>query len=373
MCHPFILGIINTSTAITATIKEIKKTSKNDYKSNITVKKPIKIISKKIKEELVKKVTENYKTNVTKKENLEEKVNVEPIVTTQTQEITVGNGYYNRITNYSTSLESAVLKDVSEILSGDQKENRKRTWEWRQRQKEIKKYYKTNKVEYSNNEKKKIEDIINIVESNKYATKNHRRKLNNIYETVRYKGESKLKRFFKRNWKKVVAGGLIVGIAVGSYFGVKAYNDNKVQSFSKNVETRVEYIAEEDVSQPITVDSVVEIDAKEDSVTKTYESSSSAISQSKNETYTVKKGDCLWNIAKKYLREQGVRPNNKIVVEVTNIIAKDNGKAKLGVYKGLEKKEMRNPNLIHPNDKVKISDKVTNYIQQYKQKGDENQ
>jgi hypothetical protein len=280
------------------------------------------------------------------------------------------NNYHNRINNIKIK-ENSSLNDIVDILSGDYRnENGKRAWSWKDRQNEIKNYFRNNDINYSNNDKQKIEDIIDVVESNKYATKKHREKLDNIYENIKYKGESKVKRFFKRNWKKVVAGGLVAATAIGTYFGAKAYN-NKPEQISKSVDAVVEYVTKEDVSEPISVDSVIEMDENENDEAKYGANSSKDEKTGINVTYKIKKGDCIWNVAKDYISENGIKADNKIIIKVANQIAQDNGKSELGKYKGLEK-DAKNPNLIYPNDELLISEKVDNLIEEYKTKGDAN-
>jgi len=352
--------------------RKSEKASKKDYKLDVDIDfdgyKP-----KHAKKEPIQKVTDNYvpkhalKENIEKKvDSIDDKVSDEPCVITVIEK----NTYYNRMSRHGKSLRNSNLQQIAEILSGDYvRENGKRAWTWEQRENEIKKLYANNDIKYNEEEKQDIEEMIFITESNKYATNKHKRKLNNIYTTLRAPTESKIKGFFKRNWKKVVAGGLIAATVIWAYFGVKAYNNNKVEPFAKGVESKVEYISEDKINKPITVETLVNID---DYDVKENEKIVSKETVNKPVVYEVKKGDCLWNIAKGYIKEQGVRPTNKLICDVTNIIAVENGKAKLGVYKGLEKKDKENPNLIYPKEEIKISEKIKNYIQEYKQKGDGN-
>ena len=352
--------------------RKSEKASKKDYKLDVDIDfdgyKP-----KHAKKEPIQKVTDDYVPKHAIKEDIEKKfdsiddnVSDEPCVITVIEK----NTYYNRMSRHGKSLRNSNLQQIAEILSGDYvRENGKRAWTWEQRENEIRKLYANNNIKYNGEEKQDIEEMIFITESNKYATNKHKRKLNNIYSALRAPNESKVKRFFKRNWKKVVVGGLIAATALGAYLGVKAYNNNKVTPFAKGVESKVEYISEDKINEPISVETVVNID---DYDVKENEKIVSEETMNKPVVYEVKKGDCLWNIAEGYIKGQGVRPTNKLVRDVTNIIAVENGKAKLGVYKSLEKKDKENPNLICPKEEIKISKDVENYIQEYKQKGDKN-
>jgi len=153
---------------------------------------------------LNEKTATSYKPKHAISNDLEEKIeDVKEFPDIDLSKYYSGNGYYTRITNIRTSNNSSLTK-VVEILSGDYvKENGRRAWTWKEREKEVRKYYNDNHIEYNNNDKQKIEKIVDVVKSNKYARRKHEKKLNKIYSYLKTPNEPKVKRFFKRGWRKL--------------------------------------------------------------------------------------------------------------------------------------------------------------------------
>jgi len=114
-----------------------------------------------------------------------------------------GNGYYHRINSVKLKRNSSLNK-VIEILSGDYiKDNGKRAWTWEDRENEIKKYYNSNHIEYSESDREKIEEITETIKSNKYAKRKHSEKIKNINSVIKTPTEPKLNRAVKGKWRRM--------------------------------------------------------------------------------------------------------------------------------------------------------------------------
>lgn len=110
------------------------------------------------------------------------------------------SGYYERMKDYSDSLsEESILKKCSEILSGDYiKENGRRAWTWKEREDEIRNLYNGRKGAYSENEKEQLEEILQIVNSNKYANRYRKRQVRRIKKIVKKPRESRFRRLLRK-------------------------------------------------------------------------------------------------------------------------------------------------------------------------------
>ncbi len=199
---------------------KLLETEADEKEREITLqKKEIEALSEKLADSL-KKSTKEYKPKHAKdgpmeiiiskykprhavQEDLEEKVDIKGIPEVDLNKYHTERGYYSRITNIVSSNNSSLTK-VVKILSGDYvKENGKRAWTWEDRENEIRKYYNSNHIEYTNHDKQKLEKIVGTVRSNKYARSKHERKLRRIYSIIKTPNESKLVRFFKTGWRKL--------------------------------------------------------------------------------------------------------------------------------------------------------------------------
>ncbi len=156
----------------------------------------------------IDKAVSNYVPRHAAKDNLEEKVHHKgkrydvDVDLSKYSNNGSGSGYYDRLTSLKPKNPS--LNRVIEVLSGDYvKENGKRAWTWEDRENEIKKYYNTNHIEYSDSDKEELDEIIKTVKSNKYARKRHSRKIRNINSVIKTPTEPKLTRAVKGKWRRM--------------------------------------------------------------------------------------------------------------------------------------------------------------------------
>ncbi|MBD3209382.1 LysM peptidoglycan-binding domain-containing protein [Candidatus Woesearchaeota archaeon] len=142
----------------------------------------------------------------------------------------------------------------------------------------------------------------------------------------------KKKRSFRKSVRHVRRHGLAYGLSLallasaGSFFKGQHYG-------ARQERERTEQIIEEPVKRPVFEKKTVQV----------------------QEPYIVRKGDCLWNIAKKYAGD-----SDRDVLEKTDEIATENGMLTISEYEqkragGETVAKQENPNLIYPGDTLRVS------------------
>lgn len=279
---------------------------------------------------------------------------------------TSSKSYYSK-TSYTKQLEDFLapyktppssldsrIGEIALILNGKAKRDGKRIWKWEDRLDEIAKIYAENSINYSSSQKKDIERIKNILRKNEYLRKNYKDKIYSIDSILDYKTPAKKKQqksaFFSKaaNYVKKLAVPLIATSAL--ILGI--YNYNSLQSGQKEMNNL-------NLLNFKTEQAIKKSEAKFEgnfSICKLLNTQSSQETLQKKEVveHTVKKGNTLWGITKKFLTKKMKKaPSAKEIYDSCNNLALENNKGLQKDY-SLESKDPKSPHFILPGEIIRI-------------------
>jgi LysM repeat protein/proteasome lid subunit RPN8/RPN11 len=229
------------------------------------------------------------------------------------QELQGTKTYMGRLEEFYDTLNSrndATDKAISELCRAY---SGKQDWLWTKRFEKGNEILKKLKKNLTLEQKNTLESIKSIIESNRYLKRNHSLMFDDLQRRLDYKNNNSYNRL----------GGVVKKVA--KYAGIAALAAALI-FFPAKYASKIIF----QPNKPATV-------------------------------YTVKKGDNLWNLTKDYLKNHGIRLDDKTVYKAVDKVADENGKGKQAEYK-IGGKEKKNPHLIKPGQKITFSKNVLEHV-----------